>query len=310
MGLKFADGKAHYHSTVPWIGGQITVETALCRCVVDLPEQKIQGLVKVCKSMLEGRGMAPMEDVRRLAGQTSWIGGLVPQIRPFARQLWGSLSKTVPTRTGKRLIYIRQIRPALVWMKLLAEGYEGGLSRAHSVQDRQAWGRYFEFDASPWGGGGVLWTKDDPVPSEYFYVVWTPEWEARVQAQIGNPGSQGVWEATAALIAVKLWVQPEVKGPIRIAGDAEGVLADLVQLRGKAPAVNEVAKEVALHLAPQGRDLAGLHIWGENNALSDQLSRVAEKQWTPQLTWLQQVAVERVVPNFDLMNLRFLVGTQ
>ena len=68
------------------------------------------------------------------------------------------------------------------------------------------------------------------------------------------------FRATAALIAIKLWVLPEVKGPIRIAGDAEGVLADLVQLRGKSPAVSEVAKEVALHLAPQGRDLAGLHI--------------------------------------------------
>ena len=148
------------------------------------------------------------------------------------------------------------------------------------------------------------------VPSEYFHIIWTLEWEARVQAEIGSPGSQGIWEATAALIAIKLWVLPEVKGPIRIAGDAEGVLADLVQLRGKAPVVNEVAKEVALHLAPQGRDLAGLHIWGENNVLSDQRSRVAETQWTARLTWLQQVACDRVVPDSDLLNLRFLVTSK
>ena len=81
-----------------------------------------------------------------------------------------------------------------------------------------------------------------------------------------------------------------------MAGDAEGVLCDLVQLRGKAPAINEVAKEVALHLAPQCRALAGLHLWGGRNTTADRLSRIQEDGWSRHLDWALCNATERKVP--------------
>ena len=56
--------------------------------------------------------------------------------------------------------------------------------------------------------------------------------------------------------------------------DAEGVLAGLVSFGAKAASINAVAREAALWLAPTGRHLLGLHIWSEQNVLTDALSRL------------------------------------
>ena len=136
-------------------------------------------------------------------------------------------------------------------------------------------------------------------------MAWTAEHAKLIKGVIGDPGSQASWEALAFLIAVKLWVG-NVAGPIVVAGDAEGVLCDLVQLRGRSTEINEIAKEVALHLAPQGRDLAGLHLWGERNTIADQLSRIQEDGWTQHLDWVLHWEVERVVPSIKDFKLSYL----
>ena len=125
-------------------------------------------------------------------------------------------------------------------------------------------------------------------------------------AVIGDPGSQATWEALAFLIAIKMWVL-QVSGPIVVASDAEGVLSDLVQLRGKSASINDIAKEVALHLAPQGRDLAGLHLWGERNTTADHLSRLQEQGWSEHLKWVLFSAVERQVPPMADLGLKYLL---
>ena len=84
-------------------------------------------------------------------------------------------------------------------------------------------------------------------------------------------------------------------------------MCDLVQLRGKSEAINEIAKEIALHLAPQGRDLAGLHLWGERNTTADHLSRLHEKGWTEHLQWVLYSAVERQVPKMTDLGLKYLL---
>ena len=64
------------------------------------------------------------------------------------------------------------------------------------------------------------------------------------------------------------------RGRIILVGDAEGVLQSVVKMAAKAKVINEIAKEVALHLAPLGLTLSGVHIWGEENCLADALSRL------------------------------------
>ena len=38
-------------------------------------------------------------------------------------------------------------------------------------------------------------------------------------------------------------------------------------MKAKAAKVNEFAKELALHLAPLGHELVGIHVWSEVNVV-------------------------------------------
>ena len=85
------------------------------------------------------------------------------------------------------------------------------------------------------GDGGLIWSgaqapqsSSNLQPFSYFAIVWTAEHEKLIGAVIGDPGSQGVWEAFSMLIALRLWIDAPFRGPIRILGDAEGVLAGMV----------------------------------------------------------------------------------
>jgi hypothetical protein len=203
LGLRFAYDKASFGGRITWIGARVTVEVALRRCIVDLPQKKLDDLKQICSGMLGGRGMIPAGILRSLAGQSSWIGGIIPQIRPFVRQIWGALTDPTADRKGNQLVYLKQVKGALDWILKLASGYSVGLSRAHDVADRHNPGIYFEVDASPKGGGAVLWAghgcRDNRPPDEYFKITWGPEHAQLIQGVIGDPGSQASWEALASL---------------------------------------------------------------------------------------------------------------
>jgi hypothetical protein len=90
-------------------------------------------------------------------------------------------------------------------------------------------------------------------------------------------------------------------------GDAEGILFDLIQLRGKSRIINDIAKELALYLAPLGKDLHGMHIWGAQNKLADELSRLSEAKGDSKLVqWLRRASSERPLPPIEKLDLQIL----
>ena len=107
------------------------------------------------------------------------------------------------------------------------------------------------------------------------------------------------------LLCVKIRVDHTL-GPITAVGDAEGIIYDLVQMRAKSNKINNIAKEMALHLAPLGRELSGIHVWGERNSLADKLSRVARDGGGDILPWFRRVSRKAEVPELSEMNFRFL----
>eukprot|EP00972_Heterocapsa_arctica_P064784 9558943-Heterocapsa_arctica.AAC.1 len=73
----------------------------------------------------------------------------------------------------------------------------------------------------------------------------------------------------------------ETRGPIKVSTDAEGIMVSMVRLRSTSPAINNLAKELALFLAPLGHSLSGIHLWSEENSWCDQLSRLAQGEAIP-----------------------------
>ena len=80
-----------------------------------------------------------------------------------------------------------------------------------------------------------------------------------------------------ALLAIRHFVSPTLRGRIILVGDAFGVWYSMVRVTARSPKINEIAKELALHLAPMGHELVGFHVWSEVNVMADALSRVGER---------------------------------
>eukprot|EP00972_Heterocapsa_arctica_P057785 8525389-Heterocapsa_arctica.AAC.1 len=75
-------------------------------------------------------------------------------------------------------------------------------------------------DASPWGAGAIVWAGEyagryDRRPFAWLAVDWETSDNILLQAKIGDPGSQAIWEAYIFLLAVRQWISKETRGPIK-----------------------------------------------------------------------------------------------
>ena len=57
-------------------------------------------------------------------------------------------------------------------------------------------------------------------------------------------------------------------------GDALGMLHGAVKFRFKDPIINKIFMEMALLVAPRGATLEAIHVWSEENEITDTLSRM------------------------------------
>ena len=110
---------------------------------------------------------------------------------PFVRQIWGALASLRPAKT-KNLVFKKQVVSALHWLLTLADCMEGGLTRTVHAWERHLWTMVIVTDASPWGGGALMWQtwdsyqKDKPA-DEFMQLQWTPLHESPIAGQIGVP---------------------------------------------------------------------------------------------------------------------------
>ena len=71
-------------------------------------------------------------------------------------------------------------------------------------------------------------------------------------------------------------------GSLAVIGDALGVLHDAQKFRAADPILNNVMAEIALLLAPMGRDVQAIHLWTQRNTTCDMLSRLTEQPTIPE----------------------------
>ena len=99
------------------------------------------------------------------------------------------------------------------------------------------------FDASPWGGGGILWRAGKPVL--YTHFRWSNLSLLITRTTTGDCRGQTAFEfLTLFLVAVAFGNVLETTGAL-IRGDNLGALNVALNLNSTSPAMNAIAREVA-----------------------------------------------------------------
>ena len=83
--------------------------------------------------------------------------------------------------------------------------------------------------------------------------------------------------------AIRRWAGPalEARGGLTVVGDTLGVLLGASVLRSKDAHINRLFMELALVFAPRGSSLDSVHVWSEDNVLTDTLSRMKAGEAQP-----------------------------
>ena len=253
-----------------WIGAQIQIDNVENSVRLKVPPEKVAEWSELEKT-LHVQPLVPVKRLPKFIGKMGWASGFVTQVKPFVRMLH-SAKAVESAATQKEMVYYKQIQPALRWLRTFLDGAANGLDWRVRAHHRHCCAMDVQLDASPQGGGAVLYRDGRPI--ELLALTWTKEEEAKLQAKIGDPASQATWECYIVLRALWCWLTDRDQGFVRIRGDAEGVLAALLKRSSKSPLLNKVVVQITLTLARQFRALEALHVWSEQNVWADALSRL------------------------------------
>ena len=142
------------------------------------------------------------------------------------------------------------------------------------------------FDASPWGGGAVLFRQGQP--SEFMMTTWSRSTAATLGEVVGQPGGQTTWEYLTLYLSLLLWGSTFSATGLVIFGDNTGALSNAVSLKGKG-SLARISREIAWRKVRYAWRFGVSHLPSEANTLADALSRVAapagseKKQFPPEL---------------------------
>ena len=280
VGPEISWSKVQHGTTVKWIGVTIQIVGRLT-ISLKLPEEYAMELVVEANECLELKAI-PVVRVQSLAGRSAWVAGFIPAVSSMIAPLWAAIAdcksrKLAQPRTT--LVPAVRVRHALRWIVAFASGRRGVLEREFNVSRHKQRGRLsIEFDASPWGYGGVLFWCGQPWA--YFAEKISVEDIARFSLEVGSCTHQALLETLAILIGIRLWLPlwKDERLTVRIRSDSSAALRAVEREKSSNPKLNEVVRELALDLA-EGLYKIDVkeHLTGKDNSWGDSLSRL----WQP-----------------------------
>ncbi|CAK0901597.1 unnamed protein product [Prorocentrum cordatum] len=174
-------------------------------------------------------------------------------------------------------VAVRRFSAAAAWLLALICGAVLPLRRVvHEFPDEYRLPLapdHIEFDASPWGGSGVL--VRDGTPIQYWHCTWPDSLCRRFGAAVGLPQWQTLWEYIAALVCLLVWADDFAVGQcLTLMGDNIGALTGAAHFRGRRE-LNAVTREISWRKAAFQWSYVVAHLPSEANDWADSLSRLA-----------------------------------
>lgn len=232
LGAKIALHKVSKGQCVKWIGANYRILPKGVEVSID--QERIAKLTEVVNGALQSKGL--LKEARSLAGELSWVAGIVPTTRPFVNMIWGAIygmeTHNLATRQGESKgrprpdgsVLVKMLDLPLRWFRKFLQGEHGGLRRVRLVSDQTVRPQWFlRTDAFTTGGGGILLDAGG-TPRRWWAAQFSPSMLNRVGVEAGIPARMTVYELFTLLLSIKLWshylkkkkkVSDWSRGPVR-----------------------------------------------------------------------------------------------
>ena len=292
FGARIALHKASRGRQIKWIGAEYTIVHGGVQIAVDA--DRIRKLQQTVENALNQQGM--VSGMRSVAGELSWVAGLIPTIRPFVNMIWaavysmeGQSARVTAGNSRARMrptgmVFSKAIRLPMIWMKKFLQGQHGGLCRTRWLSDRHAQPQWIiRTDASTSGMGGILLDQQGR-PVRWWASPLHPNTLQELQVTAGQPGLMTVYELLALLQSVHTWrhLFRRCRLGLLVQLDSESALRVAIKLASPHAVVNRLAAELALLLEDLGAEaLTGQHWRNIINIEADALSRLHEGKVVP-----------------------------
>ena len=283
LGARFAWHKAMLSKSVEWIGA--TYATSPGEISAAISEKRIQKIDEEISKHLAAKGMTRKLD--SIAGELSWVAGIVPRLRPFVRMLYGAIHSMHGAQGGrnrpKDLIFLKTVEFPLTWLQKFFKGHLGGLRRVHYLSDTLSLPSLkIRTDASTTGVGAILLSMTD-VPMAWMADIIRIRDLELFGATKNDPKWMAEFELLAVLLAFHAW-RDRLRGhrvTLILQTDSQAAKGALDKLSSASPICNALAAELSLLQEFHNIHLLTDHIRTEINLEADALSRLAEGSRVP-----------------------------
>ena len=289
LGLKVSLKKGMRSNQVQWIGVRFTItEDSI---VLGLPDKLLKDLIEVLKSW-QNSGMAPIKELRQVAGRTSWVSGILPRTRwvvaVFYRVLHERLADVASGKESERraqrsdqrnkdhLFTVKQLELPRLWLVKYLEVAMEKPTRRLKLDVTKYPKATIVTDASPLGAGAILLINNRIVRA---YTTKITHRDARLlcfEEEWEKSSSQGIAETLSVLLALKHWSKDlaSCSVELQIQSDSLVALATSKRLSSSTSTLNFLGAEIALICEEIGLErLRTSHIPGAANKTADWLSR-------------------------------------
>ena len=291
LDIPLALEKGARKAAVTWVGIDLSIEKDTL--VISLPLKFMQELREMLNHWT-GKGMAPVKDLRKVAGKAAWMSNALPRFRWVTAVFYAVLKDVLKDvasgkeearrlaradqRDKSNLFAVKRLEAASVWAVHFLDAAKERPIRRISLGEKKKQDVRLITDASPEGLGAILLINNQTVGA-----LATPVDKHDASAlgfELGSSSSQGILEALAVLVGLKHWKNRLALSSVHLVVQSDSVtaLALSQKLSASSAALNFIAAEMSLLLEELGIEkVTPIHIPGVANKAADFLSRPS--QW-------------------------------